>query len=81
MIIFWFHFCVHFKVIYEHFRIKEKLEKSDCNKTDKHWLYLKEYFDQYEKEYQMEDFLGKVFIFLMQLLLVKLLFFFVLQRF
>ena len=49
-----------FQIIYEQFIIKELLQVDDCNKTEKHWIYLKEYFDEYEREYQMEDFLSNV---------------------
>ncbi len=42
--------------------MKEMLPKDDCNRTDKHWEYLKEYFNEYEKEHQMEEFLSNVFL-------------------
>ncbi len=42
--------------------IKEILQKDDCNRSDKHWESLKEYFNENEKEYQMEEFLSYVFL-------------------
>ncbi len=37
---------------------KEPLEEAECHETEKHNTYLNEYFDEYEKEFQMEEFLG-----------------------
>jgi len=37
---------------------KELMHEDDCERTEKHSIFLREYFDEYEKEYQMEEFLG-----------------------
>jgi hypothetical protein len=38
----------------------ELLQKENCQKDDSTFEYLNEYFEDYEKEYQMEEFLGKL---------------------
>jgi len=35
------------------------MHKDECLSTEKHIMFLNEYFQEYEKEYQMEEFLGK----------------------
>ncbi len=37
----------------------ELLQKANCKQDDKAFNYLNEYFEEYEKENQMEEFLGK----------------------
>jgi len=37
----------------------ELLQKANCKQDDKTFNYLNEYFEEYEKENQMEEFLGK----------------------
>jgi hypothetical protein len=37
---------------------KDLMHEDDCEQTEKTWIFLREYFDEYEKEYQMEEFLG-----------------------
>ena len=53
-----------FKVIYEQYMFSELLKKENCLQDDSTYNYLNEYFQEYEKENQMEEFLGKIVILL-----------------
>jgi hypothetical protein len=47
------------QIIYEFYTVKEQLHPEDCNTSDGNMKFLREYFKNYEKETQMEEFLGK----------------------
>jgi hypothetical protein len=46
------------QIIYEFYTVKEQLHPEDCNTSDGNMKFLREYFKNYEKETQMEEFLG-----------------------
>ena len=46
--------------MYDFYILNGELKAEDCNSTHAHFKYLNEYFEKYEKEFQMEEFLGKL---------------------
>ena len=46
--------------MYNFYILKDELKAEDCNSTNSQFKYLNEYFEKYEKEFQMEEFLGKL---------------------
>ena len=47
--------------MYNFYIMKDELKAEDCNSTYySHFKFLNEYFEKYEKEFQMEEFLGKL---------------------
>lgn len=46
------------QIIYDYYLVTEKINPNECSLDDRSLVYLREYFNEYEKESRMEDFLG-----------------------
>ena len=46
--------------MYNYNTLKESLTEENCQKEDNNALFLKDYFMNYEREPQMEPFMGKI---------------------